>query len=95
MKPFRPVRTAVIGCGMISDVYLSNLTKRYNAVEVVGVSDIKPERSGFMSETPTTSTALYRLVKLERYTSEIIPHPITAVRTGRKGFILNISSLSI
>ena len=50
MKPFRPVRTAVIGCGMISDVYLSNLTKRYNAVEVVGVSDIKPERSAAKAE---------------------------------------------
>ena len=45
MKEFKPVKVAVIGCGMISDIYLTNMTKRYNALEVVGCSDIKPERS--------------------------------------------------
>ena len=45
MKEFKPVKVAVIGCGMISDIYLTNMTKRYNALEVVGSSDIKPERS--------------------------------------------------
>lgn len=50
MNPFRPVKTAVIGCGMISDIYLTNMTKRYNALEVVGCSDIKPERSAEKAE---------------------------------------------
>ena len=50
MKEFKPVKVAVIGCGMISDIYLTNMTKRYNALEVVGCSDIKPERSKAKAE---------------------------------------------
>lgn len=50
MNPFKPVKVGVIGCGMISDIYLSNLTRRFNAVEVVGCSDLKPERSKAKSE---------------------------------------------
>jgi predicted dehydrogenase len=50
MKPFKPVKAAVIGCGMISDIYLSNCTKRFRALEIVGCSDIKPERSKAKAE---------------------------------------------
>ena len=45
MKTFKPVRTAVIGCGMISKTYLENCVNRFNVLDVVGVSDIVPERS--------------------------------------------------
>lgn len=50
MNPFKPVKTAVIGCGMISDIYLTNMIQRYNALDVVGCSDIRPERSGAKAE---------------------------------------------
>ncbi len=50
MKEFRPVKVGVIGCGMISDIYLTNMINRYNALEVVGCSDIKPERSKAKAE---------------------------------------------
>lgn len=45
MKEFKPVKVAVIGCGMISDIYLSNLKDRFNITELVGCSDIIPERA--------------------------------------------------
>lgn len=50
MKRFRPMKTALIGCGMISHVYLENCCKRFNILEVVGCSDIKPERSAARAE---------------------------------------------
>ena len=45
MKKFKPVKTAVIGCGVISGTYLNNCCKRFKILDVVGCSDIKPERS--------------------------------------------------
>jgi len=45
MIPFTPVRTAIIGCGIISDTYLENCVKKFRILDVVGCSDIKPERS--------------------------------------------------
>ena len=45
MKVFKPVRTAIIGCGMISRIYLENCVNKFNVLDVVGVSDIVPERS--------------------------------------------------
>lgn len=50
MKEFKPVKVGVIGCGMISGIYLTNMINRYNALEVVGCSDIKPERSKAQAE---------------------------------------------
>ena len=50
MKTFKPVKTAVIGCGMISKIYLENCVKRFNVLDVVGVSDIVPERSAQRAE---------------------------------------------
>ncbi len=56
MKPFRKFKVAVIGCGMISNTYLPNLCTGegangyFNVLEVVGCSDIKPERSKAQSE---------------------------------------------
>ncbi len=45
MKDFKPVRTAVIGCGMISKIYLENCVRQFHVLDVVGVSDLVPERS--------------------------------------------------
>ncbi len=50
MKTFKPVRTAIIGCGMISKCYLENCVNRFNVLEVAGVSDIVPERSAKRAE---------------------------------------------
>ena len=41
----KPVRIAVIGCGTISGIYMENLSKRFSIVELVGCSDLLPERS--------------------------------------------------
>jgi predicted dehydrogenase len=43
--PIKPIKTAIIGSGMISWTYLKNLTKNFGILEVVGCSDIVPERS--------------------------------------------------
>lgn len=50
MKPFRLVKTAVIGCGMISDVYLKNMVTQFNVLDVVGCSDLIEERSRAKAE---------------------------------------------
>lgn len=40
MKKFK---TAVLGCGAISDIYLQNLKERYAVIDLVGCSDINAE----------------------------------------------------
>lgn len=42
---YKPVKTAVIGSGMISDIYLSNLKNRFSIIDLVGCSDIVSEKS--------------------------------------------------
>lgn len=44
MKP-SPVKTALIGSGAISHNYLGNMTRKFSILEVVGCSDLIPERS--------------------------------------------------
>ena len=50
-RPFRPVKTAVIGCGMISGQYLENCVKRFNVLDVVACADLVPERARKAAET--------------------------------------------
>jgi len=38
------VKTAVVGCGMISEIYLKNMTSIYEILEVVGCYDVNKER---------------------------------------------------
>jgi predicted dehydrogenase len=38
-----PVRVGVIGCGMISEIYLKNCTQIFQNLEVVAVADLMPE----------------------------------------------------
>ncbi|MDY3929444.1 MAG: Gfo/Idh/MocA family oxidoreductase [Clostridia bacterium] len=47
---FKPVKTAVIGCGMISDTYLDNLKNKFSIIELVGCSDIVAEKSKKQAE---------------------------------------------
>ncbi|MDR0709276.1 MAG: Gfo/Idh/MocA family oxidoreductase [Spirochaetaceae bacterium] len=44
MEKFKEVKTAVIGCGAISDIYLQNMTSIFEILEVVGCYDVMPER---------------------------------------------------
>lgn len=47
---FKRVRTAVIGCGMISNKYFENITKRFHILDIVGCSDIVSEKSAASAE---------------------------------------------
>ncbi|HTP11947.1 MAG TPA: Gfo/Idh/MocA family oxidoreductase [Anaerolineae bacterium] len=41
----KPVKTAVVGCGAISDAYLSTMINRFKILEVVGCCDRNPEKA--------------------------------------------------
>lgn len=43
MMKLQPVKTAIVGCGMISDIYLQNAQRRFSILEVVGCCDVQPE----------------------------------------------------
>ena len=47
---FKKVKTAVIGAGMISDIYLENLKNRFSIIDLVGISDIVTEKSKAQAE---------------------------------------------
>ena len=40
----RKINTAVVGCGVISDVYLSSLQKKFSVIQVTACSDLDEER---------------------------------------------------
>lgn len=40
-----PVKTAIIGCGAISDAYLSTMLRRFKILQVVGCCDRHPEKA--------------------------------------------------
>lgn len=48
--PFKPVKTAVIGCGMISEIYFKNMVEVFNVLDVVGCADLVPERAKAKAE---------------------------------------------
>ncbi len=41
----QPVKTAIVGCGAISDAYLSTMTKKFNILDVVGCCDRNQEKA--------------------------------------------------
>ncbi len=41
----RPVKTAIVGCGMISDAYLNTMTNKFKILDVVGCCDRNPEKA--------------------------------------------------
>jgi predicted dehydrogenase len=44
MSKIKKVKTAVVGCGVISEIYLKNMTSAFEILEVVGCCDIIKER---------------------------------------------------
>ncbi|MDR2484486.1 MAG: Gfo/Idh/MocA family oxidoreductase [Treponema sp.] len=44
MEKFKKVKTAVVGCGTISDIYLQNMTSQFQILDVVGCHDFIQER---------------------------------------------------
>ncbi len=46
----KKVKAAVIGCGSISHIYIKNLTSRFSIIDLVGCSDLIPERSKARAE---------------------------------------------
>jgi predicted dehydrogenase len=44
MEKIKTVKTAVVGCGTISEIYLKNMTRAFEILEVVGCCDIINER---------------------------------------------------
>ena len=41
----QPVKTAIVGCGMISDAYLSTMKKKFKILDVVAVCDLDPQKA--------------------------------------------------
>jgi predicted dehydrogenase len=41
----KPIKVAVVGCGMISDAYLSTMVNRFQILDVVGCCDRNPEKA--------------------------------------------------
>jgi len=41
----QPVKTAVVGCGMISDAYLTTMINKFKILDVVGCCDRNPEKA--------------------------------------------------
>lgn len=42
MQEIRKVKTAVIGCGMISNIYIRNLSHLFSIIDLAGICDIHP-----------------------------------------------------
>src|SRR5512138_3259640 len=40
-----PVKVAVVGCGVISDAYLSTMKKKFKILDVVGCCDLNPNKA--------------------------------------------------
>lgn len=47
---FKPVRTAVIGCGMISDIYLQNLKNTFSIIDLCGCADMVDWKAAAQAE---------------------------------------------
>ena len=41
----QPVKTAIVGCGMISDAYLNTMTNKFKILDVLGCCDRNPEKA--------------------------------------------------
>jgi hypothetical protein len=45
----RPVKTAIVGCGVISDAYLNTMIKKFKILDVVGCCDQILEKAHTMA----------------------------------------------
>lgn len=50
MGGYRRVKLAVVGCGIISDIYLENMLNRFSILEVAGCCDLNAEAATRMAE---------------------------------------------
>ena len=41
----KPVKTAIVGSGSISDAYLNTMINKFKILEVVGCCDLNPEKA--------------------------------------------------
>jgi len=62
----KPVKTAVIGCGMISDAYFENLKDTFSIIDFVGCADMVEEKASAQAEK-------YGIKKMT--TEEILKNP--------------------
>jgi predicted dehydrogenase len=46
----QPVKTAIVGCGMISDAYLNTMTNKFKILDVAGCCDRNPEKAQAMAQ---------------------------------------------
>jgi predicted dehydrogenase len=46
----QPVKTAIVGCGAISDAYLKTMITKFKILDVVGCCDLNPERAQSAAE---------------------------------------------
>jgi len=46
----QPVKTAVLGCGVISDAYLTTMINKFKILDVVGCCDRNPEKADAMAQ---------------------------------------------
>jgi len=46
----QPVKTAVIGCGVISDAYLTTMINKFKILDVVGCCDRNPGKADAMAQ---------------------------------------------
>ncbi len=46
----RPVKTAIVGCGVISDAYLNTMINRFKILDVVGCCDLNLEKADTMAQ---------------------------------------------
>lgn len=47
---YEKLKTAVIGCGMISDIYLKNLSQTFSVIDLVGCADMVHEKAQAQAE---------------------------------------------
>ena len=47
---YKKIKTAVIGCGMISDIYLKNLKEKFSVIDIDSCADRVEEKAREKSE---------------------------------------------
>lgn len=50
LENFRKIKTAIIGLGVISEIYIENLVNKFSVIEVVACSDLNKDRELFYFE---------------------------------------------
>lgn len=77
MRNLKPVKTAIVGCGKISSVYLRNLTELFSITEVIAVCDVNRNAA----ETQANRYGIEQVLTLD----EVAAHPeieLVVVLTG-------------